>query len=385
MRTCPWPYMSWTQNWRSRSPRLQPTPRALTQPSPSANAESAEIPLPSEGQQLKRLNTPAQELPSQQPNGQETAAHARPSPRADPAHTAPILRPFPASGRLSNSPPVAGPGPKTAARALAAAKYAFAPSTSPPAGAGSAPPPPASADYVFGPGGVRKPHRRGEPVVGGKGKGKAVAGEDSDFEPTPVRNTVRPKVVGKGKGKAVAAEEWPTQPSFTVLDAGSDEDEDKDPEYGGVVKKESEGEKQNRKKPKQDTDELSSDSAAISESWKTSVIVSKPPAPTPSMSQKYSRPQPEPTGKLYEPPCGRCTQGHRECRQDKRGGPCVDCKLRKYGCDYAQEKKVKRAVKSKAVVESGEETEHPSWPFQNPPWQTHSVSEQKLLPLRQRS
>jgi hypothetical protein len=204
-------------------------------------------------------------------------------------------------------------------------------------------------------------------VVGGKGKGKAVAGEDSDFEPTPVRNTVRPKVVGKGKGKAVAAEEWPTQPSFTVLDAGSDEDEDEDPEYGGVVKKESEGEKQNRKKPKQDTDELSSDSAAISESWKTSVIVSKPPAPTPSMSQKYSRPQPEPTGKLYEPPCGRCTQGHRECRQDKRGGPCVDCKLRKYGCDYAQGKKVKRAVKSKAVVESGEETEHPSRPFQNPP------------------
>ena len=45
------------------------TELALTQPSPSANAESAEIPLPSEGQQLKRLNTPAQELPSQQPNG----------------------------------------------------------------------------------------------------------------------------------------------------------------------------------------------------------------------------------------------------------------------------------------------------------------------------
>src|SRR5277367_5583975 len=44
------------------------TELALTQPSPSANAESAEIPLPSEGQQLKRLNTPAQELPSQQPN-----------------------------------------------------------------------------------------------------------------------------------------------------------------------------------------------------------------------------------------------------------------------------------------------------------------------------
>ena len=103
-------------------------------------------------------------------------------------------------------------------------------------------------------------------MVGGKGKGKAVAGEELDFEPTPVRKTVRPRVVGKGKGKAVGAQdEWPAQPMFKNLDAGSDEDEDEDPEYDGVVKKEPQGEKQMRKKHKEDTDKLSSGSAAISE------------------------------------------------------------------------------------------------------------------------
>src|SRR5271163_1566210 len=78
--------------------------------------------------------------------------------------------------RLSTSPPVAGPGPKTVALALA------------------------SVPYVFEPRQVRKSVRREERVVVGKGKGKQVAAEEEDSG--EVRRVVRRKEpVGKGKGK----------------------------------------------------------------------------------------------------------------------------------------------------------------------------------------
>src|SRR5271155_5375313 len=168
--------------------------------------ESAKMPVPNPGQQANRVereSAVAEERPTQ---GADSVA---PAPRPTQAADSDVTRQKPADSavpqqhssqvadsggapagpvtlsalrRLSTSPPVAGPGPKMVALALA------------------------SAPYIFEPRQVWKSVRREERVVVGKGKGKQVAAEEEDSG--EVRRVVRRKEpVGKGKGKEVAAQE----------------------------------------------------------------------------------------------------------------------------------------------------------------------------------
>jgi len=48
------------------------------------------------------------------------------------------------------------------------------------------------------------------------------------------------------------------------------------------------------------------------------------------------RPLPQRTGEFFDKPCSRCATMKKKCEKQKNGGPCVECKSKKQGCEYSQ-------------------------------------------------